>query len=167
MKTASLFRLFVVSLLALAALVWAGVSGAQTVPGRVDLTWTNPTTSIDGVPLTGANALTGIEVHWATAPIADTDLTRAAQITLPPTAQTTQQTIQVANGSTLYFRLRSVRGTEKSAFSNQASKLIQLSTVPKPPENLQLNLVITADGSLVIDRMGDVLAQLDRHPALF
>ena len=131
-----------IALLALFALTVASLAYAQTVPGSATLTWTNPTTSVDGVPLTGANALTGIEVHWATAPIADTDLTRTAQVTLTGTAQTTQQTIQVTNGSTLYFRVRAVRGTEKSGYSNQASKLIALSTVPGVPTSLTVTIVI-------------------------
>ena len=138
----TLIRRVLIGALALFALTVASLAYAQTVPGSATLTWTNPTTSVDGVPLTGANALTGIEVHWATAPIADTDLTRAAQVTLTGTAQTTQQTIQVTNGSTLYFRVRAVRGTEKSAFSNQASKLIQLSTVPGMPTTLTVTIVI-------------------------
>jgi predicted phage tail protein len=117
-------------------------ASAQTVPGTVVLTWTNPTTSIDGVPLTGANALTGIEVHWSTSPIADTDLSRVAQVTLSGTAQTTTQTIQVTNGQTLYFRVRAVRGAEKSGFSNQASKLVQLSTVPSVPTSLTVTITI-------------------------
>jgi hypothetical protein len=116
---------------------------AQTVPGSAVLTWTNPTTSTDGLPLTGANALTGIEVHWATAPIADADLTRAPQLTLGGTVATTTQTIQVANGSTLYFRLRAVRGTDKSAYSAQVSKAIVLSTVPGMPTGVTLSLTIT------------------------
>ena len=120
----------------------AGLAMAQTVPGSAQLTWTLPTTSTDGVPLTGANALTGVEVHWATAPIVDTALTRAPQVTLSGTSTTTTQTIQVANGSTLYFRLRAVRGTEKSAYSNEASKLIQLSTVPGVPSSLTISITI-------------------------
>lgn len=116
---------------------------AQTVPGQATLTWTLPTTSTDGVPLTGANALTGVEVHWSTTAIADTDLTRAPQVTLTGTSTTTTQTIQVANGSTLFFRVRAVRGTEKSGFSNQASKTIQLSTVPNTPTSLTVTIVIT------------------------
>lgn len=116
---------------------------AQTVNGSAVLQWTLPTTSTDGVPLTGANALTGVEVHWSTTPIADTDLARAPQVTLPGTASTTTQSIPVTNGSTLYFRVRAVRGTEKSAFSNQASKLIQLSTVPGVPTSLTITLTIT------------------------
>lgn len=116
---------------------------AQTVPGQATLTWTLPTTSTDGVPLTGANALTGVEVHWSTTAIADTDLTRAPQVTLTGTSTTTTQTIQVTNGSTLFFRVRAVRGTEKSGFSNQASKTIQLSTVPNTPTSLTVTIVIT------------------------
>lgn len=155
MKRSSFFTQ--AALLIAGLFLFGGMSFAQTVPGSASLTWTNPTTSVEGVPLTGANALTGIEVHWATAPIADTDLTRPGQVTLGATAQATQQTIQVANGSTLYFRVRAVRNADKSAFSNQASKLIALSTIPGPPTNLQLNLIIGANGELQLE----ILAGLD------
>lgn len=138
------FLRVVLVLLALILFALAPLAQAQTVPGSVTLTWTNPTTSVDGVPLTGANALTGIEVHWSTSPIADTDLTRAPQVTLTMPATTTAQTIQVTSGQTLYFRVRAVRGAEKSAFSNQASKLIQVSTVPGVPTSLTVTITIGA-----------------------
>lgn len=142
MKAPSFFAIRVAALLCLLGL-FAGMAFAQTVPGSATLTWTNPTVSNQGVPLTGANALTGIEVHWSTAPITDTDLTRAAQVTLGGTAQTTAQTIQVANGSTLYFRLRAVRGTEKSAFSAEVSKVIALSTTPNAPTAVTVTIAVT------------------------
>lgn len=140
------------ALCALALLVVIGVASpanAQTVPAV--LTWTNPTTSVDGVPLTAANALTGIEVHWSTSSIADTDLTRTPQVTLGVVSTTTQN-VAVANGSTLYFRLRAVNAGGKSGYSNQASKLIALSTMPFPPTNLNLTITVSQaeDGSVTM-----------------
>lgn len=144
---------FVVGL-ALLALGALNPALAQTVP--VSMSWTNPTASVDGVPLTGANALTGIEVHWATAPIADNALTRAAQVTLGLVAATTQQ-VAVSNGSTLYARVRALSAGGKSAYSNQASKLITLSTVPLPPTDLQMVITVShnADGSVVVALLVD------------
>lgn len=128
-----LLVLFAVTLFALAPL-----AQAQTVPGSAVLTWTNPT----------GQTLTGIEVHWATSPIADEAAceapctgSRAAQVTLSGTATTTSQTIQVANGSTLYFRVRAVAASGKSAFSNQASKLIAIP--PGAPTSLTVTITIT------------------------
>jgi predicted phage tail protein len=111
---------------------------AQTVPGSATLAWTNPT----GV------TLTAVEVHWSTSPIADEVActlpctgARSAQVTLSGTAQTTSQTIQVSNGQTLYFRVRAVDGTRKSAFSNQASKLIELPL--GAPSSLTITIVVS------------------------
>lgn len=124
-------RLLIAALLALLPLLGL----AQTVPGSATLTWTLPTVS-------PANALTGVEVHWSTAPILDTDLTRVAQVTLPGTAVTTAQTIPVTNGQTLYFRLRAVNATGKSGYSNQASKLIDVPQAPGVPTSLTVTLII-------------------------
>lgn len=128
-------------LVAFAATMFALVgppAHAQTVPGSAVLTWTNPT----------GQTLTGIEVHWATSPIADEAAceapctgSRTAQVTLSGTATTTSQTIQVANGSTLYFRVRAVAASGKSAFSNQASKLIAIP--PGAPTSLTVTITIT------------------------
>lgn len=110
---------------------------AQTVPGSAVLTWTNPT----------GQTLTGIEVHWSTSPIADEAAceapctgSRTAQVTLSGTATTTSQTIQVTNGQTLYFRVRAVAASGKSAFSNQASKLIAIP--PGAPSSLTVTITI-------------------------
>lgn len=128
-------------LVVFAALLFALVSPpvyAQTVPGSALLTWTNPT----------GQTLTGIEVHWSTSPIADEAAceapcagSRAAQVTLSGTATTTSQTIQVANGSTLYFRVRAVAASGKSVFSNQASKAITIP--PGAPTSLTVTITIS------------------------
>jgi predicted phage tail protein len=110
---------------------------AQTVPGSATLTWTNPT------PANTESAITAIEVHWATAPIADTDLTRAPQVTLTGGPTTTAQTISVANGSTLYFRLRAVNAAGKSPFSAQVSKLISVPVVTGAPTSLTVTISVT------------------------
>lgn len=123
----------------IAAIALASLSQAAAAAETLSLSWTNPTTSIDGVPLTGANALTAIEVYCATAPIDD-------NATLVPLAtlgviEATQATMSANRGDTVYCRLKAVRGTEKSAFSTQASKLIPLSTVPGVPTSLQITIV--------------------------
>lgn len=132
------FLRVVIVLLAMVLFALAPQAYAQTVPGSATLTWTNPT----------GQTLTGIEVHWATAPIADEAAceapctgSRAAQVTLSGTATTTSQTIQVANGSTLYFRVRAVAASGKSAFSNQASKAIAIP--PGAPTSLTVTITVT------------------------
>lgn len=113
----------------------AGLAHAQTVAAGATLQWTNPTT-------TPGNALTAIEVHWSTAPIADADLTRAPQATLTGSPATSTHTISVTNGQTLYFRLRAVNATGKSAYSNQASKLVDVAMPPGVPSSLTVTIVV-------------------------
>lgn len=127
-------RYVILALLAFAAHV-------QAATGTAEISWRLPTTSIDGVPLTGANALTAVEVYVATSPIADS-ATLAPVITLGPGVTTTNYTTAVTNGQTLYVRLKAVSGSQKSVFSNQATKLITLSTVPGVPTNVTITLTI-------------------------
>lgn len=127
-------------LAALAALVSLQASAAETLR----LQWTNPTTSIDGVPLTGPNAITAIEVYCATSPIAD-DATIAPIATLGAVA-TGQVSMSVNRGDTIYCRVKAVNASGKSPFSNMASKQIPLSTIPNAPTELRIDLVILPPG---------------------
>lgn len=131
-------KFFTDALLLLAGLLlFAGMAFAQTVTGQATLTWVLPT-----VP-NPASAITGIEVYASTSPIADTNTTLAPLVVLGPAATTTAQTIPVANGSTLYFRLKAVNAAGKSAFSNQASKLIDVAAPPGAPTSLTVTIAIT------------------------
>lgn len=88
-----------------AALAFLTVAHA-TVPVPVGVSYTLPTQAcvyVNGVatttcgPLTGADALTGIEVYFSLAPIAD-GATLTPVVTLPPTASTYTSTFQAGNG---------------------------------------------------------------------
>jgi hypothetical protein len=121
---------------------------AQTVSGKLDLNWTLPTvgctqgvTPCDGVPL-AAGALTGINVYISTSPIPD-NFTGPPTLTLGSTSTTTTHTMQVANGTTLYARVRATAGINNpSPFSNQVSKLVTLTVAPNAPTNLTITLTI-------------------------
>ena len=136
-------RIFAILAIAI-ALAFAPQVRAQAVnvPATATITWMLPTTTTDGVPLTGALALTGVEIYISTSPIAD-DSTLAPTAVLGGNATSTVQTLTVPNGSTLYVRAKAVRGAEKSAFSNQATKLVNVSTVPRPPTSVDIQLTIT------------------------
>jgi hypothetical protein len=139
-------------LLAVAAL-WIAPQGAQAQTIPVNLSWTNPTVLTDGTPATGINAQTGVEVHWATAsiPVTGVDAAscalpcssgRAPQATLGLVATSTH-TIAATNGSTLYFRLKALTASFKSAFSNEATKLVAVPTPIGPPTNLRIDVVVS------------------------
>jgi hypothetical protein len=114
---------------------------SQSVPGSLKIDWVQPTVSVDGLPLTGSNSLTGIEVYISTAPIPD-NFTGAATVIVSGAATTTTQTVQVANGSTVYVRLRAINTAGKSALTNQISKLVQVSAVPGVPTSVTITLTI-------------------------
>lgn len=103
-------------------------------------TWTNPTKAVDGTNLTGAQALTSVEVFVATSPIADTATTPTATLTGTPT--TTTQTVSAAVGATVYVRVRACNQWGCSALSNQVSKVIPGSE-PGVPTSVTITLSLT------------------------
>lgn len=141
------------SLLAIAWLAIAAFcvpAAAQTMP--VNLNWTNPTAASDGSPLTGANAQTGVEVHWATASIPDAPActlpctgARVAQVVLTTAASSSTHQISSTNGQTWYFRVKATNATGRSAFSNEATKVASFPVPPGPPTQLRVDLVLSRD----------------------
>ncbi len=121
-------------------------SQAQTVPGKIQLTWTLPTLTTDGLPLTGANALTEMRVYLSTSPIPDNS-TMPATVVLGGAVTTTDYTMTVPNGASIYARVKACNrpsaATECSAFSGQVFKVVQASTVPQIPTALGIEIVIT------------------------
>lgn len=130
-------------------LVLAGFAGAAMaqdhVTVEVDLEWVLPTTDTLGEPLTGINALQKVQVYGDTQPI-PADATQPI-IELPPAATTYEWEGEVANGSTLYFRLRACNDL-CSAMSNEAFREVRIS-VPDVPTGItiqvRVNLQLTAD----------------------
>jgi hypothetical protein len=139
-----LFALLVVSLL-----FGIANANAQTAPqGKLDISWTLPingctqgVTPCDNVPLTGALALTGVNVYISTSPIANTS-TMAPTLSLGPVTSVSH-TMQVANGATVYVRLKAVNAHGQSPFSEEKSKLIELPVRPGVPSNVTISLTIT------------------------
>lgn len=142
-------KLAILALIAiLAATLLVSLASAQTVPGTARISWTLPTQGcVVGVtppacaPLTGENALTAINVYIDTQPI-PADYAGAPTLTLPGDATQTTHTMQVPNGSTLYVRVRAINPAGASAFSNQASKLIQVDLAPGVPTDVVIELEI-------------------------
>ena len=123
-------------------LLFAVMAFAQTVQGQFTLSWTLPTVDANGAPITPASALTAVEVYASTSPIAD-NATLAPLAVLGVGVVTSQQSIPVANGSTVYFRLKAVNAAGKSVFSTQASKLVDVAVPLGAPTNFIVNLVLT------------------------
>jgi len=121
----------------------AGIAESQTVTGTIRLSWTNPTRGcLVGVtppnctqPLTGADALTAINVYISTSPITD-DSTLAPTLALPATATTATHTMQATRGQTVYVRVKAINASGASPFSNQVTKVISAPLVPMAPTSV-------------------------------
>lgn len=130
-------------LTALAVLFSAALS-AQTVPDTLTINYTLPTLTTSGLPLTGVNALTEIRIFIDTAPIPDTASTPT--VTVTPSQTTVSRTIQVANGQTVYTRIRACNKpgatTDCSDLTQAVTKVISLPTTPALPTNVTIQLQI-------------------------
>lgn len=104
----------------------------------VSLSWILPTATVDGAPLTGASALTGVQIFVSTSPIADNS-TLAPAMTLGTGATASVYGLTVPDGATVYVRAKAVNAAGAGAFSEQASKTIALpARVPGVPTNLTI-----------------------------
>jgi len=130
-------------------LLCAGVALAQTVPGKLTLRWTLPTTGclvgveppVCDLPLTGNAQLQAVHVWIDTSPIPDQP-TGAPTLTLAAGETTTQHTMQVQNGQTLYARVSARNAAGDSPLSNQVSKQIVLDVLPGVPTDVTIELTI-------------------------
>lgn len=112
----------------------------QNISAEARLSWVLPTTATDGTPLTGANALTKLQVFAATAPIADTSAA-APTAELSGTATTWTYTTTVPNGSTLYFRVKACNAAACGPFSNEANKLVKI-VIPGAATGLTVTVTV-------------------------
>lgn len=121
------------------ALAFAGVAQAQTVPVNTVLNWTLPTTDTGGAALTGALAITKVQVFLSSATI---PATATPTVELTNAATTTTQNISIANGGTLFARLKVCNVGGCSAFTSEVTKAISV-PVPNPPTNLTVTVNVT------------------------
>jgi len=137
-------RVLFLGLLVVSVLAAPVVALAQSVnvPATLRISWILPTATDTGLPLTGALALTGVEVYIATAPIAD-DTTAPPTVVLGGASTATVQTLTVPNGSTIYVRVRAVRNAERSPLSAQATAPVNISTKPNAPTSVEVQLTIS------------------------
>jgi len=130
------------------ALLMTCAAVAQTVPGAANYSWTLPTTgctvgvtTCDNKPLTGADALTGLEIFISTSAIPDAPSGNPT-LTLGPGQTTTTYTTTVPNGSTIYMRMRAVNSTGKSILTNAVTKVVNAGVIPGVPTNVTVTFQI-------------------------
>jgi hypothetical protein len=135
---------------AAALLALASAVPAQAAPVPLTINYTLPTVACstvngtpvvpcDNVPLTGANALTAVDVWIAKAPIADTD-TSAPTLSLAANVTTGTSTFAASDGDTLYVRLKARTANGSSVFSNQGTKLVTVKVIPNAPIVVTINI---------------------------
>ncbi len=112
---------------------------AQAASLTVD--WVNPTTALDGTPLTGAQAITSIQIFLATSPIADNSI-MAPTVTLTSVVNTTNQTFTANVGQTIYVRLKVCNQWGCGNFSNQASKVVA-GSAPNVPTSVTITINVS------------------------
>lgn len=144
-----LAALFAASFLAFAAAVPAQ---AVTVPLAVSFVMpTTACTTINGVqvnpcdniPLTGANALTNIDIWLSLAPIPD-GFTGPPTLSVPAGATLLNTTFSASSGDTIYVRLKARTSSASSLhFSNQATKTVTVGAVPADVTTVSLAINIT------------------------
>lgn len=137
------FPILAGALLAIASLT------AHAATGTVNVTWQLPTFACtvgvvpcDNLPLTGANALTGVEVYLSTSPIAD-DTTASPTVSLTADQTTASATLGVNNGDTIYARVRVRNQFGPSDFSAEATKLVTIATKPGMPTSVTITITIS------------------------
>lgn len=101
------------------------------------ISWTAPTTAVDGSPLTGAQAITSYQV-WVSTSSIPTTTTTPPTTTVTSGATTTTQTIAVAAGGSVFARVKACNGVLCSDFSAQAT-----ATVPVSPPGVPTSVTIT------------------------
>lgn len=142
MRILNILRIAVFSLFFF--LAFSSVALTQTVPGQLTLTWVLPTHSTPAtgsVPLTGANALTRIDVFISTVLIPDSP-TELPTLTLTGSTITGSHTMQVPNGSVLHARIRACNASGCSILTNEVTALVQVDPIPNPPTTITITVVI-------------------------
>lgn len=146
-------------ILLLATLAVAGTAYAQTAtPQQVKVNWELPVCGFDAPitatsvckPLTGADALTAIEVYINTVPIQDTSSMQPT-VVLPAAVGGTPplSTVQSYNakvGDTVYIRIKARNGLDAKGlgpFSGQVFFVVKApdKLTPGPPTNVTIQII--------------------------
>lgn len=108
--------------LALTSVVFAQISAS------VNISWTAPTTAVDGSTLTGSEAVTGYNIYADTVAVPDAP-TAAPVAAIKGTSTSTIASFTVANNATLHVRAQACNVSGCGALSPEVTKTI---TVPVP-----------------------------------
>jgi hypothetical protein len=122
-----------------ALLLMPALAFGQTVSKPLTITWSLPTISKDGLPLTGQYAITSVQLFLSTSPIPDTAATPT--ITLTSAAISAVHTMSVANGQRVYVRMKACNA-KCGDLTPDASVPVTLDTTPGVATNVTIKLEI-------------------------
>lgn len=116
---------------------------AQTSTPTVNATvsWTAPTTDVNGEPLTGAEALTQYEV-WISTTNLSSGVTGSPTATVTATSTTVTQAVTASPGQTVYTVVEACNAVGCGAPSTEASAVIP-SGVPSVPTSVTITIAVT------------------------
>lgn len=141
-----------VSLIAGALVALAATVPAHAVSVPMTISYTLPTVACtvingvqvnpcDNVPLTGANALTAVEMYVSTSPI-PADYAGSVTLSVPASSTSVNTNFTANNGDTIYVRVRAVNQYGPSPWSSQATKSVNVTSTPGVPTNVTITLNI-------------------------
>lgn len=144
---------FALLFVSLAGMAFASLASAQsvTVPAELTASWTLPTETeclqdppaeCVRIPLTGAYAVTGVQLFVSASPIPDDSTLEPVASSGTVSSMVYNQT--VPNGTTLYVRVKAVNAYGASKrFSEQQQKMIQVEATPGAPTNVSVSFKLT------------------------
>lgn len=115
-QTTSNIRISVTDGTTTANLAAFSVAVVGTATGSAMLSWTPPTTNTDGTPL--GTSLTGYRIYWGTSPGSYSNSTTIG-------ANVTSHVVSQLTPATWYFAATALTTTGESAYSNEATKVVQ------------------------------------------
>lgn len=131
-----------------ALLIASGSALAQqvTVPANVQVNWTAPTVSDEGVPLTGTLALTQYQLVLSASAIPP-DFSGTPTAVVDAAQRSTASVLQIANGGTVHVRVRACNAPSGvlvcSNWTDEATKPVNVSTRPAPPTNVTIAIQVS------------------------
>lgn len=130
-------RLFVLALLMLVS----SVAFAQASP-TITIEWTNPTTDVNGGPLTGTNSLTKFQIWISNSPLTTLPATPTIELNAAAPLQTSF-VHPTSYGSTVYVRMKACNAVGCSNPTGQVQGQIPWPpAVPGSPQNVTIRITL-------------------------
>lgn len=107
----------VIIIISIIAIAGCGSGGGTGTGNSRILTWTAPTTTMDGSPLTNPNSISGYKVYYGTSPGNYTSSAVVGNVT-------TYTVTGLSGGTTYYFAVTASNASGESGYSNEVNRAI-------------------------------------------